>query len=367
MRKFFFTLFILTVLGLATVVLAVPVITKIIGPDLLLNVEPPEGVPFGDRDFPIPEQSRIAVRLELPISELETAASANVPRELKGVEHKNLHKKITNGVVQWRMWPGPVKVNNTGKDLTFFLPVAGDAYSTGKFGLLKVPVKGSATMEGVLSGRMAPYINSQWEVVPQIQTMVKIRKATMTLGKFGTFEAKDKVESAVLPVINKETQKIGPALTGALNLKPGIQKLWSQAHTTKQISSEYKSWVVFDPGLAEMGPIDYSQPDKVSMTLGMVAQSYITNNSPENRTPERLPELTPVPSPPKTSIRIPIIADLKSVNDTLKNKSFTIDSKVGPNLKITDAKIDLAVCLAISGSKANPSLTVKNKHSVFPT
>lgn len=342
MRKFFLALFVLTLITLGIVVAAVPLFTKVLGPQYLLNVDPPSGAPFGDRDFPIPEKSTVAVQLELPVKLLGDLASRNAPRELKGVQRKNLHEKMTDGVVNWRMWPGPVKVNNSGKDLTFFLPVAGDAHCTGKFGRLKINVKGNANVEGVLSGRMQPYISSDWQVVPQIKTLVRIRKANVTFGRSGNIEAKDKIQEAISPIVETEAKKIGPALTKTLKLREGIQKLWNQAHVVREVANEPQTWVVFDPGLAEMGPINYSNPETVSLTVGMVAQSFITNKQPLNRQPENLPPLTPIPSNPKTEIRVPVIADLKNLNDTLAHKTFNIKPPIGPTITISKAAIELA-------------------------
>ena len=341
MKKFILTLLILGFLALAAVIAAVPYFTKVIGPDMMADIAPPTGVPMGFREFPLPERSVVAIKLELPVEALAQLANKNVPPELKGVERRNLHQKITQGTLQWKMMPGSLIVKNTGRDLAYSLPVRGSAHSTGRFGLLKVRVQGSADMRGAISGRFTPTIDPSWQIRPHLTTSLTVDRAIANLGRMGMVDVRNEVQTVAGPMIQSQVAKIGPGLTKALNLKPGIQKLWNQAHITKKMPKIASASIVFDPGLAEMGPIDYSSPHSLSLTVGMIAQSFISNTETKARQPETLPYLNLVKSNPVTAIRVPIITDLKILNQSLIDRVFLIKTKMGAAAKISQPQLEM--------------------------
>lgn len=341
MKKFLLTIFVIGLLVFAAIA-AVPILTKVVGPDMMLEAKPPTGVPFGYREFPIPERSILAVKLDLPVSALEDVANRDIPAQLAGVEKKDLHKKIKEGTIQWKMMPGHLTLQNTGHNLAFTLPINGNADATGRFGLFKIRVKGNAGMKGVITGDLTPVIDSDWQVSPNLTTNLNISHAVANYGRNGSKDIRDEVQSALEPKIKAEKAKIGPGLTDALNMQEGVQNLWKKTHLTKLMTKDPASWLVFDPAVAQMGPIDYSNPSSVSVTMGMVAQTFITNTEVGNREAEKIPYLHLVDENPKTELRVPIIANFKALNSSLADDEFVLTSKSGAKTKVSKLKLELA-------------------------
>jgi hypothetical protein len=342
MRKFFLTLFVFGFLVFAALA-AVPILIKVMGPDLMPDAEPPTGVPFGYREFPIPERSLVAVKLELPVEVLTRMANKDIPSQFTGVERKNLHEKMKDCEIHWRMLPGDLSLSNTGQNLSFNLPLTGSANATGRFGLFKIPVKGHANMRGMITGDFTPTIDSNWQVTPNLTTSFSAHQAIAHLGKKAPMDAREHVEAALRPKIKAEEAKIGPILTKALNMEQGVKNLWTKAHITKLMSKDPEAWLVFDPSLAQMGPIDYSSPSSVSVTIGMVAQTFITNTEAKNRLAESsVPYLNLVPQNPETDIRIPIIANLDALNSSLADETYLVTSRGGASVKVTKPRLELA-------------------------
>ena len=331
-----------TILVLATVVVGVPVFTKIYGPDMFLDpLTPVKGLPLGTREYPLPERSVVAIKLELPVSALRENAQTGIPKEFKGVNRENFHKKITEGVTNWRIQPAPLRLQNTGRGLAFQLPFKGEAYSTGRYGILKIRVRGNAHWSGAVSGNFTPTITRAWQVnIPDLNPALSIGHAQINMGRRGSQDGRAEVRAALEPVIRKETNGIGPSLTEALHLKAGVTKLWNQAHVIRQLSGDPVTWVVFDPCQVEMSPIDYSNPASLSITVGLVAQSFLSNTAPINRTPDPLPNIEFRGDRPTTDIRIPIIVNFNALNSYLASRSFAVKPKIGPSFVISNLEVE---------------------------
>ncbi len=341
MKKFILTTFVFGLLVIGSIGV-LPFLIKVAGPGLMKETKPLSGVPFGYREFPIPERSLVAVKLDLPIDVLAGRVNQDFPSVITGVERKDLHKKIKNSQINWTINPGKLSLSNSGKNLSYDIPFTGLANATGNFGAFNIPVKGNADMNGSVRGSLTPTIERDWQVSPNLTTTVQVNHAMASLGKRDAVDARENVLAALNSKIKDAESRIGPSLTHTLNLKTGIQNLWTKAHITKLMIKEPGAWLVFDPVLAQMGPIDYSNPSAVSLTVGMVAQTFITNTEAQNRPPEAVPCLEFLPTAPVSDIRIPIIANLQALNLSLAQQAFLIRSDLGPTLKILHPTIELA-------------------------
>lgn len=359
MKKFLLTMFVLGLLVFAAIA-AVPVLIRVVGPDMMPESVPPKGVPFGYREFPIPERSLLAVKLDLPIETLREMANRDIPKQITGSERQDLHKKIKDATIQWRMLPGNLTLQNTGSNLTYKLPLEGNANANGHFGLFKIGIKGNCSMSGSISGNFSPIIDSNWQVTPNLTHSLNITKAVANYGRQGPRDAKAEVEQALRPKINAELAKIGPALTGTLNMKEGVQNMWNKAHLVKLMTKDPDAWLVFDPAMAQMGPIDYSNTESVSITIGMVAQTFITNAEVRDRIAERVPYLNIVPENPVTDLRVPIIANLKALNSSLADDQFMVTTDSGIKIQVTRPGIELA-----EEGKLNVTLDIKTLTGVM--
>ncbi len=345
MIKFFTTLSLVTLFALGGVAVAIPVLTKIVWPEMLMSPDsPPRGLPLGHRDFPLPEPSEVAITLSLPLQALTKVADEGIPSQIDGSKFHDFHRKISEGVIHWRVQPGSLALENTGKDIAFQLPFQGEAQSAGRFGLLKVRVNGSGHMSGMIQGRFRPEIRPDWRVlIPDLNPVVTVHQAQMTMGRNRSEDCRDQVRREFTELILRESDQMGPKLTEALNLEEGVGKLWKEAHVTRQLHDDPPAWVVVDPYAIEMSPIDYtSDPSKLSLTVGMVAQSFVTNTQPVQRFPDRVPHLRIRPDRPVTSLRVPIIVNYDSLNRSLAGRTFLIDSGIGATVELNSPRLSSA-------------------------
>ena len=341
MKMFLVVLFTLVLLAVA-VIAGIPFLTKVVGPNLL-EVHAPSGDPIGEFDFPKPETSILALKLELPIETLAAAANKHAPRELGGDDKKNIHKRVKNGTIQWKMVPGKIALKNTGQSIGFTVPVKGVAKTGGEIDarIVKVPIAGSADLVGTISGTMEPKINKSWQVNPQLDPELSLSRADITLGNIGTFSARRLLEDLANPIIKREAAKLVPEVRKELDLKKHIQKLWNQAHVVEKVNDDPGAWIVFDPERIMMGPIDYSEPASVSVTLGMKAKSFVTNREVGAPPREALPNLRNVEENPVNDIRIPLVADIEELNKTLAGETFSIDTGIGAEVEVTEPSVEV--------------------------
>lgn len=341
MKKFILSFFFLGFFGVVALVLAVPMVIRLYGPDLIPDSEPPSGLPLGARDFPIPEVSSVAIRLDLPMEALRKVARDNLPPEVKGFERMNFHPKITEGAINWRINPQSLQLENTGEGLFFRVPFSGGADSTGRFGRLRIRVKGNAKMNGSLSGNLSPVVTPDWRIVPRLHSDFRVNQAVIQLGKLGSIEAKDDVQRVAGLMVRKRLAEVEPGLNESVNLRQGITKLWSQAHVIKRASSAPESWVVFDPNRLSMSPIDYSDRNHLSLTVEISGQSFVTNTEPGLRDPEPLPLLETKTVEPELNLRIPIIVNLEALNRALSEKVYPIKTAFGPTFELSKPALAL--------------------------
>lgn len=307
------------------------------GPRTPVMVEPPDYIPEGKMDYPEESNSQIAVRLELPMEALAAAANRSAPKEISGKENKNFHERVQNGTVQYRMLPGDISLQNTGQELGFTLPIRGVAQVAGDVDLIfiRLPVQGTADLAGQIAGTVRPRISSDWEIFPNLNPLLKLSHANLTLGKIGTISATKMVEDLANPVIQKEAENIGPSIMKGLELKKKLQLLWDQAHRGEQVSEDPPAWFVFDPGEVSMGPVDYSNREHLSVTMGMVAHSYISSVPVNTSYPETLPPLNLTLTDPVNDIQFPVVVDVAELNKKMAVQRFTQSIGVGGTAEIS--------------------------------
>ena len=341
MKKLMLALLTIVLLALAAFA-AIPFVTKVIGPSLL-NVDPPSGEVIGEVDYPKTETSHLSVKLVLPIAALESLANKHKPKEFGEAGKKNFHKRVRNGALQWKLIPGKISLENTGRNLGFSVPIQGAAAASGEIDakLVQVPVQGTADLGGTINGTMKPEVSESWQISPNLNPALKLSRANISIGSIGSFSARSLIEEAANPIIKREAAKIGPQLRKELNLKQTVQKLWNQAHLVEQINAEPAAWIVIDPAKVSLTPIDYSVQDSLSVVMGMTANSYVTNVQSKRPVREKLPPLRVVRKPPQNDIRVPVIANIKELNETLASETLSVDTPIGAKVEVTAPEVQV--------------------------
>ena len=90
-----------------------------------------------------------------------------------------------------------------------------------------------------------------------------------------------------------------------------------------------------------VAPIDLSQPEQVSLTVGIQSTTYLTNREPTVMTPAPLPEMVPLQGPTATDLNLPVIISMAELNEVLKTESFAIDTGIGTKLDLSGLEAEV--------------------------
>lgn len=329
---------ILLVVGIVAVFFA----TKIIGPKMIF-VSPPSGEPIGEFDVPRPEVSLLAVNIGIPVAALETAANAQVPKKMKDRESGNFHKRVKNGSYSWNFVRGPIKLQNTGASLAFATPIEGAAKFGGEIDakLIKIPLSSNAEIGGILGGTLSPLITPNWQVDPQLVPQLDLSKAKLDIGGLGSLDIGGLLGSSISKFVQKEARKLTPAIRKQLSLKRKVADLWSQAYLSEHVSDAPPVWLNVSPQNVLLSPIDYSNPEQITVTVAIQAETFLTNQQPAAPTPAPLPDLLPLDAGTATQLRIPLIVSLAQLNEHLATEDIDIDTGIGTKLEISGLRAEV--------------------------
>ncbi len=329
---------ILVLLGALAIagVLAVFVGARLLGPRLI-SVTAPTGEPIGEFDVPRSETSVLAVDIVVPLALLDEIANAQTPEVFQGSEVKNFQKNIRNGSFVWDVVRGPIHFQNNGTQLTFSLPFEGAAQVKGDVDMkiISFPVNGDVEIGGIAGGSLVPQVMADWTITPNFTPSLTLNKASLSLGQLGKVEIGEVLGGSLGVFLQKEAAKLTPTLRKSIDLRGEITKLWEQAYLSKSISDDPPAWVNVTPRRLLLGPIDYSQPDQLSVKVGIQSETYLTNREPLAGEIAPLPELGILEGAGGTDLLIPLIISVSELNEVLKTETLEIDTGIGSKIEIS--------------------------------
>lgn len=334
-------LLILAVLAIAGLLVTF-VGARFLGPKLI-SVAAPSGTPIGELDAPRPETSLLAVNIAVPISLLNEVANAEVPTRFEGSETKDFHKTIKEGSYSWDVTREKIQFQNTGAQLAFSVPFHGTAQVKGNLDarILSIPLDGSVDVGGTAGGTLVPQVMPDWQINPNLVPALDLNKAALSLGQFGKIDVSELLGSSLGKYLQRETKKITPALKKSLNLRREVTKLWGQAYLNEIVSDDPPLWVQVTPQRLLLAPIDFSQPDQVSLTVAVQSATYLTNREPTATAPAPLPEMIPLEGPTGTDLHLPLILSLSELNKVLSTESIEIDTGIGTKVNLSGLEAEV--------------------------
>lgn len=322
--------------------LAVFVGARILGPKLI-SVVAPSGTPIGEFDVPRPETSLLAVNIAVPVTLLNEIANAEVPPRFEGGEEKNFHKTIKEGSYAWDVTRGEIQFQNTGSQLAFSVPFEGTAQVKGNFDakILSVPIDGTVDVGGTAGGTLVPEVMPDWQINPNLTPTLDLNKAALSLGQLGKMDISDLLGSSLGKYLQRETRKLTPSFKKSLNLRREVTKLWDQAYLSERVSDEPPLWVQVTPQRLLVAPIDFSEADQISLTVGVQSATYLTNREPAAATRAPLPEMLPLEGPTGTELNLPVVISMAELNEVLKAESFEIDTGIGTKVAVSGLEAEV--------------------------
>jgi hypothetical protein len=130
-------------------------------------------------------------------------------------------------------------------------------------------------------------------------------------------------------------------LKKSLNLRREVTKLWDQAYISEMVSDDPPLWVQVTPQRLLVAPIDLSQPDQISLTVGVQSATYLTNREPVAATRAPLPDMLPLEGPTGTDLNLPVVISMAELNEVLKTESIEIDTGIGTKVEISGLEAEV--------------------------
>lgn len=278
MKKILLILLAVILLGIGGLI----VTTKFIGPRII-SVSPPTGDPIGEFDTPRPETSLFAVDIAIPLSMLVETANEQAPERLQGREQKNFHKRIKDGGYAYDIARGKIEFQNQGNGLAFGAAIEGAAVISGKIDakILTIPVNSRVELGGIVGGKLAPVIEPNWQVNPNLTPYLNLTKANLNIGGLGGIDISELLSGSLSGFVQSEAQKLTPSLKKRFDLRNEVSKLWTQAYLSEQISDDPPVWMNVDPKLILLSPIDYTNPEQLGVTVAIQSETFLTNREPQ--------------------------------------------------------------------------------------
>ena len=320
---------------LVMLVVAVPVTTRILGPRLIY-VTAPTGTPLGEFDSPRPETSLIAVSIGIDLAMLADLANEKVPPQFESSEQMNFHKNLKGGAYAWKVARGPIAFENSGTHLTFAAPIEGTAQLQGMLDakIVQVPLKTTAKLAGSAGGSLSPTIASDWSIVPNLTPSLNLSQASVSLGGLGKLDISSILGGSVGQYIQKEAQKLAPALRQSIDLRSQVGPFWQQAYLSEKVNDDPSLWISVTPQEVQLSPVDYTDPEQISVTVAIKTDAFLTNREPDTPEPQPLPDLIAHPGPLATDLKLPVIVSITELNEVLAEESFEIKTGAGSSVEI---------------------------------
>jgi|GEM_PF-480154 len=318
------------------------VTARYVGPHLI-TVPAPSGEPVGKFDLPRSEESVLALRVEVPLSLLETEFDEELPRRLEGQDRANLHRRFRDGAYAWAVERGEVTLRNASDGIAFTVPIAGAARVTGSLNaeFILLPVDGTTQFRGGVTGVMRPRINSDWQVVPDAEPVLELNDAELNLSGLVRLDIRNLLESQLNTILRRKLLGDENGTAGLVDLRKELRPVWQRMHLAEQVEDEPEVWLTIDPHEIALAPLDFQSPDRIACTVVIRSHTLVTNFAPEQPKPEPLPSLARVDSIPSTRLRIPLVIDMARLNETLGRESFSTTDSRGGN--VTFSRIEAIV------------------------
>lgn len=338
MKKFLLVAAIVIVGGLASIVIT----SRVLGPRLI-SVSAPKGQPIGEFDFPRKEISQLSVDVVVPLDALGQIANERIPTEFEGADEKSVHERIRDARYAWKVARGDIAISNSGESLAFAAPFGGAAKLQAKIDarILTVPIDSDVALGGAIGGTLRPSVTPEWEIDPGLVPAVELTKAQLSLGRLGTIDASGLLGGSVAGLIQREAGKLVPAIQRKLAFRDEVAQLWRLSYLARPISDDPLVWLRVEPTAISATPVDYSQQDRISFTVAVSSETFVTNRDPGVPEPRELPNLVPSPQPLVTDLKIPLIVSVGELNQVLAGENIDLDTGIGTHIEISGMEAEI--------------------------
>jgi len=117
-------------------------------------------------------------------------------------------------------------------------------------------------------------------------------------------------------------------------LRSQVDFLWREAYLSEQVKDNPNIWLSVSPKEILLSPVDYSDPEELTVTVAIKNDAFLTNREPGAPQPQSLPNLVAQPGPLSTDLKLPVIASIAKLNEVLSEENFEIKTDAGTSVEI---------------------------------
>ncbi|PWT78522.1 MAG: hypothetical protein C5B58_15200 [Acidobacteria bacterium] len=276
----------------------------------------------GSSGVPNEQFSIISVPIRIPLGELSNRLNNMVPPSINGKQDFPVPLMDRGSNVDYEIHRGAFGLApNPGGEIGFSVSVDGHGHLNYKFHHLLIHSVNHTPWHaaGVISGRVRPEIQPDWQIQPNLQANIDVQNANFMIKNLHVAGfLRDRLNERIPQLTNSAT----PALNQALALHDRLTAYWTQAFRLFQVSNEPNIYIKFVPK-----SIQLVQPH--STTDGLLLSgagidcscSLFVGGRPQDPTPTPLPTATIVAAvEPKFQLLVPVSISLQEVAKVLENK-----------------------------------------------
>lgn len=305
----------------------------------------PTGAPLSSVTELVPSTSRLALEASIPVSVLQELLNQEAPTRFKGKQDQNLLRQMKDGWIEFDIERGNITMASDGKKLFVGTPLGGRVSAGGVLSLPFIgdtPVRGTVDLDAKVTGNLAPELEEDWTLEPNIVARLDIERANLNLANIASVDISSSLEKAIEPEIAKILAKLGPELNKESGWKRSLTKIWGDLHRVEKIDREPPFWVSIRPTGVVMSPLDYSDKTQIQAVFGIDVEVIAHLAEPPVPFYEPLSNLTVQEDlSPRSDLQIPAVIPLNVANEHIKQE--TIEIEMGDSDTLRLSQIDLKV------------------------
>lgn len=265
-----------------------------------------------------PYETRLAVKVSMPQSEVEAQIRTAVAPNYSGTERLDIGGNIHEERVEYSINPGSASVAFADQTARINAPFSGSARFRARYCPLGCGIGGSSLSETINVNGTAKIFVNELKVNPDYSIASKIdldldldRAVVYLFGRGIRVSLRGELKDA----FNRKKPSIISTIQGKvaeLDIGGKVQQAWDDTDHIIELSESPKTWAVLIPKSVHIAPIEFTD-GAASLAVDIVidAQLHVGDRPTQEKTP--LPPVSDVIEERGFSVKIPVYVDLETI------------------------------------------------------
>jgi len=293
-----------------------------------------------------PHETRLAVKISVPQSEVEAQIRSAVKSEYKGTERLNIGGNIHDERVEYLVRPGDTSVTFGDQTARIEAPFSGRASfkaklcplgcGLGSTGLSEtIDVRGSASVHINELG-----VNPDYSVASKVDLGLDLDQAEVYLFGRGI---RVSIRGKLLDAFNRKKPSIIAAIQERLSemdVGGQVQETWAETDHIIELTESPKTWAILVPKAVGIAPLEFLD-GKASLSVDIVmdTQLHVGERPTQPKTP--LPPVSDIVANRDFSINVPVFVDLATVASFANDEYPKVVVGEGSSQTLTLSKFEI--------------------------